>query len=120
MLVDDNVDAAQTLAALLETAGHMVHTVNDPRAALAAAVTQLPDAFILDIGMPGIDGHALARQLRAQPALSEAVYIALTGYGQASDRASSHDAGFDHHLVKPVDPAQLLAALDRQDEQPVR
>ena len=120
MLVDDNVDAAQTLAALLETAGHAVHTVNDPRAALAAAVTQVPDVFILDIGMPGIDGHALARQLRAQPALSGAVYIALTGYGQASDRASSRDAGFDHHLVKPVDAGQLLAALDRQDEQPVR
>ncbi len=120
LLVDDNVDAAQTLAALLEAAGHAVQTVNDPRAALAAAVTQAPEVFILDIGMPDIDGHALARQLRAQPALSEAVYIALTGYGQASDRASSHDAGFDHHLVKPVDPAQLLAALDRQDEQPVR
>ena len=120
MLVDDNVDAAQTLAALLETAGHVVQTVNDPRAALAAAAALLPDAFILDIGMPDIDGHALARQLRAQPALSGAVYIALTGYGQASDRASSHDAGFDHHLVKPVDAGQLLAALDRQDEQPVR
>ena len=120
MLVDDNVDAAHTLAALLETAGHMVHTVNDPRAALAAAATQLPDVFILDIGMPGIDGHALARQLRAQPALSKAIYIALTGYGQASDRTSSHDAGFDHHLVKPVDAGQLLAALDRQDKQPVR
>ena len=120
MLVDDNVDAAQTLAALLEAAGHAVHTVNDPRAALAAAVTQVPDVFILDIGMPGIDGHALARQLRAQPALSGAVYIALTGYGQASDRASSRDAGFDHHLVKPVDAGQLLAALDRQDEHHVR
>ena len=120
MLVDDNVDAAQTLAALLEAAGHAVQAVNDPRAALAAAATQAPDVFILDIGMPDIDGHALARQLRAQPALSRAVYIALTGYGQASDRDSSRDAGFDHHLVKPVDPAQLLAVLDRRDEQPAR
>ncbi|WP_313704626.1 PAS domain S-box protein [Massilia sp.] len=120
LLVDDNVDAAQTLAALLETAGHVVRTVNDPRAALAAAATQLQDAFILDIGMSGIDGHALARQLRSQPALAGAVYIALTGYGQASDRASSRDAGFDHHLVKPVDAVRLLAVLDSQDEQPVR
>lgn len=120
MLVDDNVDAAQTLAALLEAAGHAVQTVNDPRAALAAAATQAPDVFILDIGMPDIDGHALARQLRAQPALSGATYVALTGYGQASDRASSHDAGFDHHLVKPVDAEQLLAVLDRRDEQTVR
>ena len=120
LLVDDNVDAAQTLAALLEAAGHVVQTVNDPRAAVAAAATQAPDVFILDIGMPDIDGHALARQLRSQPALSGAVYIALTGYGQASDRASSRDAGFDHHLVKPVDAGQLLAVLDAQDEQPVR
>ena len=114
MLVDDNVDAAQTLAALLEAAGHVVQAVNDPREVLAAALAQLPDAFILDIGMPDIDGHALARQLRAQPALSNATYVALTGYGQASDRASSRDAGFDHHLVKPVDAGQLLAVLDER------
>ena len=120
MLVDDNIDAAQTLAALLEAAGHMVQTVNDPRSVAPAAAAQAPDVFILDIGMPAIDGHALARQLRAQPALAGAVYIALTGYGQASDRASSREAGFDHHLVKPVDAEQLLALLERQDEQPVR
>ena len=113
LLVDDNVDAAQTLAALLDAAGHVVRTVNDPRAALAAAAAQQPDAFILDIGMPDIDGHALARQLRAQPALSGATYIALTGYGQASDRSSSREAGFDHHLVKPVEAEQLLALLEQ-------
>ena len=116
MLVDDNVDAAQTLAALLEGAGHLVQTINEPRAALAAATAQAPDVFILDIGMPDIDGHALARQLRAQPALAGAVYLALTGYGQASDRASSREAGFDHHLVKPVDAGQLLALLDERVE----
>ena len=118
MLVDDNVDAAQTLAALLEGAGHRVQTINDPRVVLAEAVTGVPDVFILDIGMPDIDGHALARQLRAQPALADAVYLALTGYGQASDRASSREAGFDHHLVKPVDAGQLLALLDERANAP--
>ncbi|HBF52012.1 MAG TPA: hybrid sensor histidine kinase/response regulator [Massilia sp.] len=118
LVVDDNVDAAQTLAALLEGAGHRVQTINDPRAVLAEAVTGVPDVFILDIGMPDIDGHALARQLRAQPALADAVYLALTGYGQASDRASSREAGFDHHLVKPVDAGQLLALLDERANAP--
>jgi len=120
MLVDDNVDAAQTLAALLEGAGHLVQTLNDPRAALlaATAATGAPDVFILDIGMPDIDGHTLARQLRAQPALRSAVYVALTGYGQASDRASSREAGFDLHLVKPVDAGQLVALLGERVKAP--
>ncbi|WP_305822316.1 hybrid sensor histidine kinase/response regulator [Massilia brevitalea] len=114
MLVDDNVDAAQTLAALLEGVGHFVRTIHDPRQVPAAAAQEVPDVFILDIGMPDIDGHALARRLREQPALREAAYVALTGYGQASDRASSRAAGFDHHLVKPVDAGQLLALLDER------
>ena len=118
MLVDDNVDAAQTLAALLEGAGHLVQTINDPRAALAAATAQAPDVFILDIGMPEIDGHTLARQLREQPGLRGATYVALTGYGQASDRASSREAGFDLHLVKPVDAGQLVALLDERAKAP--
>jgi CheY-like chemotaxis protein len=68
--------------------------------------------FILDIGMPLIDGHELARRLHAQPALAGAMYVALTGYGQASDRESSRQAGFDRHFVKPVEAARLLAALE--------
>lgn len=112
MLVDDNVDAAATLSALLDAAGHVVETINDPRQAVDAALASLPDVFILDIGMPLIDGHELARQLHAQPALAGAVYFALTGYGQNSDRESSRQAGFDRHFVKPVEAARLLAALD--------
>jgi len=111
LLVDDNVDAAATLSALLAEAGHQVHAINDPRDALEAALGDPPEVFILDIGMPLIDGHALARQLRAQPALAGALYVALTGYGQSSDRESSRQAGFDHHFVKPVEAAGLLAAL---------
>jgi CheY-like chemotaxis protein len=112
MLVDDNADAAATLSALLDAAGHLVQVINDPRDAVGAALASPPEVFILDIGMPLIDGHALARQLRGQEALCGALYIALTGYGQSSDRESSRQAGFDRHFVKPVEAARLLAALD--------
>ena len=112
MLVDDNADAAATLSALLDAAGHLVQTINDPRDAVGAALADPPDVFILDIGMPLIDGHTLARQLRAQPALARALYVALTGYGQSSDRESSRQAGFDRHFVKPVEAARLLAELE--------
>jgi len=112
LLVDDNLDAASTLASLLEAAGHRVTAVHDPGAALATAAATRPQALILDIGLPGMDGHALARRLRADPALAGALFLALTGYGQPQDRLLSQEAGFDHHLVKPVDPARLLALLD--------
>ncbi|MGO4479498.1 response regulator [Massilia sp. 2TAF26] len=111
MLVDDNVDAVTMLAALLAAAGHRVESFSDPRSALAAAPAAAPDAFILDIGMPGMDGYELARRLRAQPGCSGALYVALTGYGQQGDRELSREAGFDHHFVKPVDAGRLLAVL---------
>jgi len=111
MLVDDNVDAVTMLAALLAAAGHRVESFSDPRSALTAAPAAAPDAFILDIGMPGMDGYELARRLRAQPGCSDALYVALTGYGQQGDRELSREAGFDHHFVKPVDAGQLLAVL---------
>jgi CheY-like chemotaxis protein len=106
------------LAALLAAAGHKVESFSDPRSALAAAPAAAPDAFILDIGMPGMDGYELARRLRAQPACREALYIALTGYGQDGDREQTRQAGFDHHFVKPVDAAQLLAALRQRAQRP--
>jgi PAS domain S-box-containing protein len=111
MLVDDNIDAVTMLAALLAAAGHKVESFSDPRSALAAAPAAAPDVFILDIGMPGMDGYELARRLRAQPACRGALFIALTGYGQQGDRELTRQAGFDHHFVKPVDAGQLLAAL---------
>jgi PAS domain S-box-containing protein len=111
VLVDDNIDAVTMLAALLAAAGHKVESFSDPRSALAAAPAAAPDAFILDIGMPGMDGYELARRLRAQPACRDALYVALTGYGQDGDREQTRQAGFDHHFVKPVDAGQLLAAL---------
>ena len=111
MVVDDNRDAAETLALLLESQGHTVDVQNDPRAALERADRVHPDVFILDIGMPHLDGYELAERLRQRPGGTDAVLIALTGYGQAEDVARAHRAGFDHHLVKPLDAARLSLLL---------
>uniref|UniRef100_UPI0028D1509E ATP-binding response regulator n=1 Tax=Massilia timonae TaxID=47229 RepID=UPI0028D1509E len=111
LVVDDNVDAAQVLAMYVGAAGHEVAVEHDPFAALARAGTFAPDACLLDIGLPGMDGHELARRLRALPATFGALLVAVTGYGQAQDREASRSAGFDHHLVKPVDMGELERIL---------
>lgn len=111
MLVDDNADAAATLAGLLEAAGHDVEVAHRAGDALARAAAQAPDVFLLDIGLPDLDGTALARQLRARPDTGAAVLIALTGYGLEQDRERTRAAGFDHHLVKPVDVSTLYRIL---------
>ena len=115
MIVDDNADAAQSLAEILRALGNEVAVAHDPRRALAMAEQDWPEVFILDIGLPDIDGYALARQLRAmassRPDGGRALYLALTGYGQAHDKVLSKAAGFDRHFVKPVDLEALLAAL---------
>ena len=111
LVVDDNEDAAHMLAMLLEDAGHAVMTEGDPVIALARAQDTRPDVFVLDIGLPRMDGHELARRLRASPAGADATLIALTGYGQAADRERAAHAGFDHYLVKPVDPVALQRLL---------
>jgi CheY-like chemotaxis protein len=113
MVVDDNVDAASMLAMLLEATGHEVRVEHAPLRALEHAREQRPQVFLLDIGLPGIDGNELARRLRAQAETADAVLIAITGYGQENDRQASLAAGFDHHLVKPVDTAALSAILAR-------
>jgi CheY-like chemotaxis protein len=87
--------------------------MHDPASVLRDAARLAPDVFILDIGLPGIDGYELARRLRQDAASAGALFVALTGYGQAGDRALSRQAGFAHHLVKPVDPAQLLELIER-------
>lgn len=111
MIVDDNEDAALMLAMLLEAVGHAVTVEFAAQAALAHAAAACADVFLLDIGLPEMDGNALARRLRAQPATANAVLIAVTGYGQDHDRAATRAAGFDHHLVKPLDTDHLLALL---------
>jgi PAS domain S-box-containing protein len=111
MVVDDNVDAADMLAMLLEAAGHEVTVEHDSRRALERARVQSPDVFLLDIGLPDIDGIELARKLRLQPESASAILIAVTGYGQEQDRKSTAAAGFDYHFVKPVDTAELTLLL---------
>lgn len=111
LVVDDNRDAASTLSMLLEAMGHQVSVEHDPRRALENAEGAPPDVYLLDIGLPGIDGHELAARLRARPENSGATLIALSGYSQERDRDRALAAGFDHHLAKPVDSARLAALL---------
>lgn len=111
LLVDDNVDAAQTLQLLLEAAGHQVVTAHSALDALEAAQRSAPQLCLLDIGLPGISGHELARGLRALPATAGATLVAITGYGRREDREQALEAGFDHYFVKPVDMDALLALM---------
>lgn len=114
LVVDDNADAAQMLAMYLEAAGHVVMVEYDSENGLKQASLNRPDICILDIGLPGMDGKEMARRLRGDPALSSIALIALTGYGQESDRREAISAGFNHYLIKPVDLAilgNLLKAL---------
>ncbi len=107
LVVDDNADAAESLAVLLRSAGHEVRTAYDGPSALAAARDLRPEVVLLDLGLPGMDGCEVARRLRQLEGLQGALLVALTGYGSEEDRRRSKEAGFDRHLVKPVDPAEL-------------
>jgi CheY-like chemotaxis protein len=108
LIVDDNRDSAESLAMLLEVQGHEVRTAHDGPAALDTARDFRPDIVLLDIGLPGMDGYEVARRLRQQWG-RQAVLVALTGYGSDEDQRRAQEAGFDHHLLKPVD----LDALDQ-------
>jgi two-component system CheB/CheR fusion protein len=112
LVVDDNVDSAESLTALLGIAGHQVRVAFDGRKAVEIARDFAPDVVLLDIGLPGMDGLAVARALRTDPAVSRSLLIAISGYGQEADRRRTREAGFDHHLVKPVRPDVLRALLD--------
>jgi two-component system, sensor histidine kinase len=112
LVVEDNADSAESMLLLLRGIGHEVTLVSDGREAVAAALRIRPEVILLDIGLPGIDGFDLAKALRTLPETSSARLIAVSGYGQEKDRARSKAAGFDLHLVKPVDPRKLTAAID--------
>ena len=113
LIVDDNVDTAQSLALLLQASGHDVRMAHDGPGAVDAALDYRPDVALMDIGLPGFDGYEVAQRMRKQSVLENATLVAMTGYGQEKDRLRSHAAGFDHHLVKPVnfDSVQKILAL---------
>ncbi|HYH66202.1 MAG TPA: response regulator [Urbifossiella sp.] len=110
-MADDNRDAADSLAMLLRLAGHEVRTAHDGLAAVAVAAETRPDVAVLDIGMPGLTGYDAARRIRAEPWGRGVLLVALTGWGQDGDRQRAAEAGFDHHLTKPVDPEALTRLL---------
>jgi CheY-like chemotaxis protein/two-component sensor histidine kinase len=112
LVVDDNRDAATSLATLLQMTGHESFAAFDGPTALEAMERHRPDVVLLDIGLPGVSGYEVCRRVRAQPWGGEITCIALTGWGQAEDRRRTEEAGFDSHLVKPVEFAALIAQLD--------
>ena len=105
------MDAAESLAMLLQLEGHDVRVAHDGPAALAAVEAEPPDLVFLDIGMPVMNGYDVARRLRQRPGLGHLLLVAMTGWGQEEDRRRSQEAGFDHHLVKPVEPEALHKLL---------
>jgi signal transduction histidine kinase/ActR/RegA family two-component response regulator len=113
LIVDDNLDAAQTLVMVLEELGYEARSASDGRSALALLDGFVPEVAVLDIGLPGMDGYELARRLRADARIASIRLLALTGYGSEVDRQRALEAGFDEHLIKPVSIESLLSALDR-------
>jgi CheY-like chemotaxis protein len=114
LVVDDNEDAAQSLAVFLRLTGHEVRTARDGPGALEVARVFHPDAVILDIAMPGLDGCAVARLLRRDHELSQTMLVALTGCVSESHRRLCLEAGFDFHLAKPADPHTVQKLVDGQ------
>jgi CheY-like chemotaxis protein len=112
LVVDDFEESAQLLAGLLRKLGHEATAIDNPEAALEWISAHHPDAVLLDIAMPGLDGYEIARRLRAQYEPDDLLLVALTGYGQEQDRQRAFDAGFDVHLVKPASTEKLLKLFD--------
>lgn len=118
LVADDNVDTLESLAMLLSLEGHTVHTASNGEQTLERAQEHHPDVVLLDIGMPGMDGFEVARRIRAEPWGQRIMLVALTGWSPDSHGTRSKDAGFDSHLVKPVDLQQLTAVITRATRRP--
>ncbi len=115
LVVDDNVSSAETLALLIGLSGHCTRVAHTGVDALLAVEAERPDVVLLDIGLPGMDGYEVARRIRQTELNRNLLLVAVTGYGQDDDRRKSFDAGFNHHLVKPLDLDQLEAILNAPD-----
>jgi CheY-like chemotaxis protein len=113
LVVDDNRDAADTLSLLLRNEGHTVHTAYGGTEAIQIADAVRPEVVLLDIQMPRMSGYDLVRELRRHERAPRPLLIAVSAWGQESDKLASRQAGFDHHLTKPVDPDALLQLLER-------
>jgi CheY-like chemotaxis protein len=111
LVVDDNVDTALSFSMLLNASGHEALTAHDGPTAIKIANEMLPDAILLDIGLPGLNGYEVAKRIRLNPELNNTVLVALTGYGQDEDRQTSMEAGFNFHLVKPASFQQIKTIL---------
>ena len=120
LVVDDSVDTAASFAMLLRDSGHDVWTAHDGPAAIQAALAHRPEVVFLDIGLPGLNGYEVANRMRQQAGLQNAVLVAVTGYGQESDRQTSREAGFRHHLVKPTGFAEVQKILEEVGADPKR
>ena len=113
LVVDDCADTTASFLLLARHWGHEPHAANDGQSAVALAAQVRPDVALVDVAMPGMDGFEVARRLRSLPGLEKALLVAVTGYDTEHDRRASREAGFDLHLVKPVDPEELERLLAR-------
>jgi CheY-like chemotaxis protein len=113
LIVEDNIDAAETLAEVLGLLGHDVVVANDGPAALEVVSTEAPRVVVCDLGLPGMSGFDVAKKLRQMPSMAGSLLVAVSGYGQVEDRRKAAEAGFDIHLTKPVDPDRLAELLVR-------
>ena len=111
LIIEDNLDSAETLSELLSVAGHEVETAHDGPAGFRKALSSRPDVVVCDIGLPGMSGYDVARAMRAEPSLAATLLVALTGYALPEDRQQALQAGFDHHLSKPVAFDELRSVL---------
>jgi CheY-like chemotaxis protein len=113
LVIEDNFDAAEGLATLLELWQYEVRVVHDGLSALAAARECRPQVVLLDIGLPGLDGYQVAARLRGELQLARTLLVAMTGYGQEEDRRRSEEVGIAHHFVKPIEPGELKRVLEK-------